>query len=335
MPDLRRMHRGVAVGTGLALAAVGIVASLSLGSNHVPLGRVLMLLATPDGTPESDVIRGLRVPRTVVALVVGAALAIAGTLMQALTRNPLADPGILGVNAGAALAVVTGVAVTGITGIWFFLWLALAGAAAASVGVYLLAGSGHETVTPSRVALAGVAVSAALAAITQTVILADQQAFNEFRFWVSGSLEGRGWGTLAAIAPVLIPGLVLAILLGPALNALALGDDTGHALGADVSRIRILTMVAITLLAGGATAAVGPIVFVGLAVPLAARALGGTDQRWLTVLCLVLGPAWMLLADTIARLVLAPQEAPTGVVAALIGAPVFIAVIRGRRVAAL
>lgn len=335
MREARAGTRAALLAGALVVLALAVVLSLSVGSNAIAPGRTWRLLLHPDGSVDAEVLRDLRLPRTVVGLAVGAALGLAGSVMQSLTRNPLADPGILGINAGASLLVVLAVAVSGVAGIWFYLWFALVGAAAASVGVYLLAGTGRAATTPARLALAGVAVSAALAAITQTVILADQEAFNEFRYWVSGSLEGRGWAVLGAVAPLVALGAVTALLLGPALNALSLGDEAGRALGVHLVRTRGLAMLAVTLLCGAATAAVGPIGFVGLAVPLLARALVGHDQRWIGLLCLVLGPAWVLLADTLARVVVAPSEVPAGVVAALLGAPVFVAVVRRRKIPSL
>ncbi|MEX0426657.1 FecCD family ABC transporter permease [Nocardioides sp. DS6] len=320
---------------GLVLLVVAAALSLSIGSHHVPLGRVWRLLLDPDSSYDATVLREMRLPRTVAGIAVGAALGLAGALMQSLTRNPLADPGILGINAGASLFVVAVVAIVGVSGIWFYLWFAFLGAAVAAVGVYLLAGTSGQIATPARLALAGIAVSAALAAITQTVILADQEAFNEFRFWVAGSLEGRGWPVLEAVAPFLVVGVVVALAVGPALNALSLGDDAGRALGVRLVRTRALAMLAVTLLCGAATAAVGPIGFVGLAVPMLARALVGHDQRWVALMCLVLGPVWVLLADVLARVVVGSQETQVGIVAALLGAPVFIAVVRRRKVPAL
>lgn len=318
-----------------AALAVTVLLSLSLGSKDIPLDLTWALLLSPDGSPEATVLHELRVPRTLLGVVVGAALGIAGSLMQSLTRNPLADPGILGVNAGASVAVVLAVALTGVSGIGFYLWFAFAGAALASAAVYLLGTSHRQAATPTRLALAGVAISAALQALTQTIILADQTAFNEFRYWVSGSLEGRLYPILGTVLPFIGIGLLLALALAPALNALALGVETGKALGVRVQRTRVGTMLAITLLCGAATAAVGPIGFVGLAVPFAARLIVGSDQRWVTVFSAILGPAWLLIADVLARLVVRPEEAPVGVIAALIGAPVFVAIVRRRKIAAL
>ncbi len=334
MSEARRRRLLVLLGS-LIVLAVALLASLLLGSHALAPSRVLDLLLHDDGSTEAAVIRGQRLPRTLLAAAVGAALGLAGAQMQALTRNPLADPGILGVNAGASLLVVVAVALVGVTGIGFYLWFAFAGAAVAAIGVYVLAGTGRQTATPMRLALAGVAVSAALTAATQTVILLDQEAFNEFRFWVTGSLEGRGWDVLLTVAPVLVVGAAVALAISPALGALVLGEDTAHGLGVRVRRTRMFAMLAITVLCGAATAAVGPIVFVGLAVPMIARHLVGHDQRWVAVCSVVLGACWLLGADILARILVAPQELAAGVVAAIAGAPVFVAVISRRKVPAL
>ncbi|KRB76883.1 hypothetical protein ASE01_08925 [Nocardioides sp. Root190] len=336
-PVERAAQRRPALALLVSLLALvlAVLLSISFGSNDIALDRVWHHLLHPDGSIESGVVHDQRVPRTVVAGIVGAALGLAGALMQSLTRNPLADPGILGINAGATLAVVVAVAVAGVSGIWFYLWFAFAGAAIAAVSVYVLAGTGRARASPARLALAGIAVSAALTAIVQTVMLLDQVVFNELRFWVVGSLQGRGWSVLSAVGPFLAIGVLLALLLGPALNALALGDETAQGLGVRIARARAGAMIAVTLLAGAATAAVGPIGFVGLGVPLIARALVGPDQRWITGLCLLLGPAWLMSADTLARVVLPEAEIEVGIVAALIGAPVFVVMVSRRKVAAL
>ena len=324
----------------LWLAAIGLVAlavllSLVLGSHPIAPDRVWRALWHDDGSTETAIVRGQRVPRTVLGLVAGAALGLAGAVMQALTRNPLADPGILGINAGAALAVVLGVALGGTMGIDGYLWLALAGAALATVGVYVLAGTGRAARGPARLALAGVAVSAALTALTQTVVLADQEAFNEFRFWITGSLEGRGWSAVVAVAPLLAVGAVIAVVLGPALAVLALGEEAAQAVGVQLGRTRAMAVLAVTLLAGGATAAIGPVVFVGLAAPLTARAVFGHHQRRVALASILLGAAWLLLADVLARVVVAPQELAAGVVAAIAGGPLFVVLVSRRKVPSL
>ncbi|MDR1015435.1 MAG: iron ABC transporter permease [Coriobacteriales bacterium] len=318
---------------GVLLLAV--LLSLSLGSKDIPLGQTWALLLAPDGSTDSTVLHELRVPRTFMALVCGAALGVAGALMQSLTRNPLADPGILGINAGASLAVVLSVALIGIGSIFVYLWFAFLGAAAASLAVYLLGAAGRQSATPTRLALAGVAISAALSALTEAVVLADQAVFNEFRLWVAGSLEGRSFDILLVVLPFVAGGLLLALLLAPSLNALALGMEKGRSLGVNVRRVQVLTMVAVTLLAGSATAAIGPVGFVGLAVPFLARGLVGSDQRWVTALSILLGAAWLLCADVIARIVVRPEEVQVGIVAALLGAPFFVALVRRRKIPAL
>jgi iron complex transport system permease protein len=315
---------------------VGLVlASVAVGSNPIPLGRVWELLFHPDSGLESVVVHEQRVPRTLLVIVVGAALGVAGALMQSLTRNPLADPGILGVNAGASLAVVLSVLVFGVADIWFYLWFAFAGAALAAVAVYLLGAAGRAAPTPARLALAGVAITMAVSAVVQAVILADQNTFNEFRFWAAGSVEGRGYPVLWAVVGFVALGLALALALAPALNALALGDETGKSLGVGVGRTRALVVLSVTLLAGAATAAAGPIMFVGLGVPYLARAVCGSDQRWVLPLTLVAAPLVLLAADLLARRVLAPQEVQVGIVSAIIGGPMFVAIVRRRRIEAL
>ena len=334
----RARHRwrraGGVAGAVAALVLLSLV-SVSVGSNAIPFDEVWRLLVHPDGSFASVVVHDQRIPRTLLVIVVGAALGVAGALMQSLTRNPLADPGVLGINAGASLAVVCAVAFFGIASIWFYLWFAFAGAAAASVAVYLLGGTGRQTATPVRLALAGVAISMAISALVQTVILSNQHAFNEFRFWAAGSVEGRGYPVLAAIAGFVVAGVLVALATAPALNALALGEETGRALGVRVARTRALVMIAVTLLAGAATAAAGPIVFIGLGVPYLARAICGPDQRWVLPYSLLAAPAVLLVADVLARVVIAPQEVQVGIMAAILGGPVFIAIVRRPRIEAL
>ena len=319
----------------VAALAVAVFLSLALGARSIPLGDVLHDLFRPDGSQDATIVHDLRLPRTLLGLGVGAALGLAGALMQALTRNPLADPGLLGVNAGAAAAVVIAVGLFGVGGLTGYVWFAFAGAGLAAVVVYLLAAAGRGGATPVRLALAGTAVTAALLAVTEAITLLDREAFETWRFWWVGSLAGRDADTLAQVAPFLIAGALLALALARPLNALALGDDAGRALGAHVGRTRVLGGVAITLLCGAATAAAGPIAFIGLAIPHVARAIVGPDQRWVLAYSLVLAPLLLLVADVLGRLVVSPQELQVGVVTAFVGAPLFIALVRRRRIAQL
>ncbi|GAA5030713.1 iron chelate uptake ABC transporter family permease subunit [Microbacterium fluvii] len=321
---------------GFAAALVVLAAaSLAIGSNPIPIGEVWRVLTHPDGSMAAAVVTGQRVPRTLVVIVVGVALGVAGALMQSLTRNPLADPGVLGINAGASLAVVGAVAFLGVSGIWSYLWFAFAGAAAGALAAYVLGSSGRSGPTPVRLALAGVAISMAVSSLVQAVILSNQEAFNEFRFWASGSAEGRGYAELAAVTGFIVVGTVIALCLAPALNALALGDEAGRALGVRVGAVRTAVVASVALLAGAATAALGPIMFVGLAVPYLARAVCGSDQRWVLPVTAIAAPTALLAADIVGRVVAYPAEVPVGIIAAVLGGPVFVALVRRRRIEAL
>ncbi|WP_203937806.1 FecCD family ABC transporter permease [Spirilliplanes yamanashiensis] len=304
---------------------LAVLASVALGARAVALPDVWAALTAYDGSADAIAVRDLRLPRTVLGIAVGAALGLAGALMQALTRNPLAEPGILGVNAGAAAAIVTAMSLLGVTAPGAYVWFALLGAGGAFVLVYLLGGT---DASPARLAVAGTAVAAALTAFTSAVVLFDSGAFDQFRFWAVGSLADRGLPVFWQVGPFLLVGAVIAGLLGPGLNAVALGDDAGRALGANPALVRGAAAVAAVALCAGATAAAGPIAFVGLAVPHAARAVVGPDVRWVLAYSAVLAPALLLASDVAGRLLGRPGELEAGVVTALVGAPLFIAIVR-------
>ncbi|GAA4665655.1 FecCD family ABC transporter permease [Frondihabitans cladoniiphilus] len=310
----------------LALAAL---LSVSVGTQYVPFDQVVRALIHP-GTSYDDTVVQSRVPRTILGLLAGAALSIAGVIMQGLTRNPLGDPGLLGVNTGAAAAVVSGIAFFGVSSDQQQVWLSLVGALIAVVAVYAL-GSGRRGATPVRLVLAGAVITAVLSAYIQAITLTNPNAFADYRFWVVGSLAGRDPGLILQVLPYLVIGFVLALLLPSSLNALALGDDTATALGAKVGRTRILGAVASALLCAAATASVGPIAFIGLAVPHIVRTFTGADHRWLMPFSALLGPALLLLADVLGRIVASPQELQVGVVTAFLGAPVLLFAVRRMR----
>lgn len=314
----------------LATLAAAVLLSLMIGRQALSPEAVWGALFDATTGPVADVVRGLRLQRTVVALVVGLALGGAGALMQALTRNPLADPGLLGVNAGASAAVVTGFALFGVTGRFAQMWLALAGAAVAAVAVYLLGTGGRATASPVRLALAGAALSAVLLAFVNGLALRDQDTFDQMRFWVVGSVVNRGFDTLTAALPFLVVGAVLALVVTPGLNALALGDDASRALGLSVGTTRLLTAIAVTLLCGAATAVAGPIGFVGLVVPHVVRMLVGQDQRAIVPLSMLTAAVLLLAADTAGRVVTSGREIEAGIMTALVGGPVFVALVRRR-----
>jgi iron complex transport system permease protein len=320
---------------GLVLLVLVALLSLAVGAKAIPLGEVVRALAHDDGSDAAAIVRDVRVPRLLIGLAVGIALGLAGALMQALTRNPLADPGLLGVDAGAAAAIVIAIAVLHLASPAEYVWFAFVGAAAASVVVYVLGSRGRAGATPVRLALAGTAVAAGLTAFVNGVTLLDPLAFDDFRFWSVGALAGRDLSVLADVGPFLFAGGVLALALARPLNAIALGDDAGRALGAAVGRTRALGALAVTLLCGGATAIAGPIAFVGLTVPHVARAVAGPDQRRVLAYSAVFAPILLIGADVIGRVVVRPSELEVGIVTALVGAPVFIALVRRRRVAQL
>jgi iron complex transport system permease protein len=321
---------------GLALIVAGLalvlLLSISVGARPIPIDRVWDLVWHPDGSDDAIIVHDLRIPRTILGVVIGAALGVGGALMQALTRNPLADPGLLGVNAGASAAVVTATAVLGLVSPLVYVWFAFLGAGLASVVVYGVGAAGRSGATPVRLALAGTAVSFALLAYVQGLTLIDRETLDQYRFWQVGALAGHPPSLTGQIAPFIALGLLLALALARPLNAIGLGDEVGKALGASLARTRILGAVAITLLCGAATAAAGPIAFVGLTVPHVARAITGPDQRWVLPYSALLAPVMLLGSDVVGRVVNRPGELEVGIVSALIGGPVFIAIVRRRRI---
>lgn len=330
-----RLTRAAGVFLGLAVLLFVLLLSVAVGARSIPLGDVIHVLLHDDGSETASIVRELRIPRTLVGLAVGCALGLAGALMQAITRNPLADPGLLGVDAGAAAAVVLAISLLGVTDPASYMWFAFVGAAIASIAVYALGSAGRGGATPVRLALAGTAMLAALTALIEGVTLLDPLAFDQYRFWSVGSLSGRDLGVLAPVVPFLIVGGLIALALARPLNALALGDDAGRALGAHVGRTRLLTAIAIVLLCGGATAVAGPIIFVGLVIPHVARAIAGPDLRWALPYSMLLGAILLIGADVLGRVLIRPSELQVGIVTAVIGAPVFIALVRRRRIAQL
>ncbi|WP_341936111.1 iron chelate uptake ABC transporter family permease subunit [Microbacterium sp. LWO14-1.2] len=336
-PPRRRRRALPLVGLLLLGAALvlAVVLSLAVGANPLPLSHLWSTLAG-EGTPESRyVLLELRIPRTLVGIAAGAALGVAGALVQAFTRNPLADPGILGVNAGAALAVALGVSLLGLRAASEFIWLAFLGALVVTVAVYLVGSSGRGAADPIRLTLAGVALGAVLSGITTGLTLSDPDAFDSMRSWNAGSLLGRSVTETGPVLVFLAAGLLVALILAPGLNSVSLGEDIARSHGANVTGIRVGVIVAVTLLAGGATALAGPISFVGLMVPHVIRGVFGVDQRVIIPLSAALAPVIVLLSDVLGRVIIAPAEVPVGIVTALVGAPVLIALARRRKTRAL
>nr|WP_232662053.1 iron chelate uptake ABC transporter family permease subunit [Pseudonocardia sp. TRM90224] len=315
----------------VAVLVACCLASIAVGAKPIPIGNVWDALFFPTGTEDDIVVRSLRIPRTWLGVMAGAALGLAGALIQGHTRNPLADPGLLGVNAGAAFLVVIGIYVFNVTSLFGYVWFAFVGALAAAVAVFVLGSTGRGGPSPVTLALAGAAVTALLQAFTSAVILIDVQTLDAYRFWAVGSLAGRDLAIAEQVMWFLYVGAGIGLASAPALNALALGDDVAKSLGHSVKRTRIIGIIAITLLAGGATAACGPIAFVGLVVPHVVRVFTGPDFRWLLPTSALAGSVLLLVADIIGRVVVRPGELQVGVVLALVGGPFFVWLVRRRK----
>ncbi|GAB2965683.1 iron chelate uptake ABC transporter family permease subunit [Streptomyces pseudoechinosporeus] len=339
------MKRGKRLGPVLLVALLGAVLvvlcllSLALGAASVPPDQVIRtLFGDAPSRFVDNIVWSARVPRTTLGLAAGAALGLAGALMQALTRNPLADPGILGVSAGATFAIVLAVGVFGFGSFYGYVWFAFAGALAASVVVYLLGGLGRSGQTPVKLALAGIAVTSLLTSFTSAIALTDPDALDRYRFFTAGSMADQDGATVLRILPFLAAGAILALACAPALNSLALGEDVAASLGRNLGLVRLQGVAAVTLLTGAAVAVIGPVVFIGLVVPHVARVLTqmagiGPDHRWLLPLSAVLASSLLLAADIIGRLVARPTEVQAGIVVAFIGGPFFIAMVRRRQLA--
>ncbi|MEU5397227.1 FecCD family ABC transporter permease [Streptomyces tibetensis] len=331
-PPTRRAVRAFGLLLSVVLLVLVALASIAIGAKELSLGQVWHGLFEDSGT-YGDVVVAERLSRTLLGLLAGAALGLAGAVLQALTRNPLADPGLLGINAGASAAVVTAITYFGVTSLTGYVWFAFFGAAAVGALVWFLGGS--RGATPVRLALAGTAVSAALYGYLQAVMIMDEAALGKMRFWTVGSLASATNSTITQVLPFVLTGTVLALALARPLNAMAMGDDTAKALGANLNRTRALSMLAATVLCGAATAACGPIVFVGLMVPHVVRSFTGPDLRWILPYAAILSPVLLLGADVIGRIVARPSELQVGIVTAILGGPVFIFLVRRRRTAQL
>ncbi|WP_336603946.1 iron ABC transporter permease [Agromyces seonyuensis] len=324
----RRLVLAGAFAGGILVLALVAFASLAIGTRSLSLAEVWGALTSPDGGTASHIVLDLRLPRLVLGLMAGAALGITGAVLQAVTRNPIADPGILGINAGAAVAVVAAITFLGVRDPAGFVWFAFGGAALAAFVVFAVGSSGRDGSTPVKLALTGAAVTAFLTPLTTLMLIGQDTTISAYRSWSVGSLSGRDLGMAAQLWPFLLIGLVLAALLGRRLNLLALGDDVARSLGVRVGTTRVLAAAAVIVLAGTATSLVGPIALVGLVVPHVARPLAGGDARWVLALSAIFGPVLLLAADVIGRVVVAPAELEAGIVAAIIGAPVLIAIVR-------
>jgi iron complex transport system permease protein len=325
--------------TWLVVVAAAVVAaaalSLLVGSRTTSPAEVWQALFHPVGVETDHIVRSMRIPRTVVGILAGAALGAAGVLMQGVTRNPIAEPGILGISMGAAAGVVFALTVLGLSSLTAYIWLGCLGAALTTLVVYGVASSGRGGATPTKLVLAGAALTALLAGVIAAILILDYRTMDAYRFWVVGSLAGMESSTALQLIPFVGAGLLLALTCARGLDAIALGDDVAAGLGQNVARTRILAATAMTVLIGAAVAATGPIAFVGLMVPHAARALVGTGHRVLLACSALLGPVVLLGADIMGRVITSPAEVHAGVITALLGAPILIALVQRRKVVAV
>lgn len=320
-----------AVAGGVLALLTACTLSLLIGARTVDPATAWQALTSFDPAVTDHVVIRARLDRTLAGVAVGAALAVAGTAMQGMTRNPLADPGILGLNAGASAAVVAGIFMLSISRVVEFMAFAFAGAALGTVTVYAVASLGRDGATPVKLALAGAALTAGLGSLVNALVLLDQESLDRLRFWQVGTLGARSLGDVATVGVFMLIGVVIVLAATGTLNALALGDDAAVGLGVHVTRARIVLGIAIILLCGAAVALAGPIGFLGLVVPHAARLAVGGDYRRVVPLALLMGPVLILVADVVGRVIAPPAEVQVGVMTALIGVPVFIALIRTRR----
>ncbi|WP_460203461.1 FecCD family ABC transporter permease [Scytonema sp. NUACC21] len=309
---------------GLLILVLCLVFSVTLGAANIPLEKIYSAFTSFDGSREHLIIRTIRLPRSLLAIIVGAAMSTAGAIMQGITRNPLADPGILGINAGAAFAVVIAIFAFGASSPSVYIWYALIGAGVTVVSVYIFASLGRSGITPLNLTIAGAAVSAFLASLTTGILIVSQRTLEEIRFWLAGSLAGTDETIIWQILPYICIGMILALVLARQITILNLGEDVARGLGQETLWVKITAAIGVLLLAGSSVAAAGSIGLIGLVVPYIARLLVGVDYRWLIPYSALFGAMLLLASDVAARLVIQPQEVPVGVMTALVGSPFFV-----------
>jgi iron complex transport system permease protein len=314
----------------ILLLLLGIFANIAYGAADIPTSQILTAFTNFDDSTEHIIIRSIRLPRTLIASMVGASLAIAGALMQGLTQNPLAAPGILGINAGAALAVVVMVFGLGISSPALITLVAFLGALLAAIAVYSLGSLGQGGTTPVKLTIAGAALTALLSSITTGVLILSERTLEEVRFWLAGSLAGLNFNLFLTVLPWMIVGLLTAFALSRQMNVLSLGESVATGLGQQTGWIKLATASSVVILAGSAVALAGPIGFVGLVIPHLARGVIGVDYRWVLPCAAVFGANLLVWADLAARWLIRPQELPVGVMTAMLGAPFLLYLVRWR-----
>ncbi|WP_315108722.1 iron chelate uptake ABC transporter family permease subunit [Clostridium intestinale] len=325
---------GIYLGSILFLGLC-VLASLAWGSKNVGFSEAINALLNSTDLSFSALVVRERIPRTIFGIMAGASLGISGALMQSITRNPIADPSILGVNTGASLFVVIGIAFFNINSANQYIWLALAGAGITAVIVYFIGSIGNGGATPIKLALAGAATSAVLTSLVSAIILPRSDAMDKFRFWQVGSIGGANWDSIRLILPFVVVGLIISVAATPALNVLALGDDVATGLGVNIGVIRIICAVAGVILSGATTAIAGPIAFIGLMIPHTIRLIFGSNLNGIVPLSAIGGAALLIISDVIGRVIGSPGEVQVGIITAFIGAPILIMIARKAKVRAI
>ena len=318
------------LGLGVIALIICLIYSVTLGAREIALDSILKSFTDFDSSFDHLIIQTVRLPRSLIAIAVGASLSVSGALMQGLTRNPLAETGILGISAGGALAVVGTLFIGGSSSLTVYAGAAFVGAAIAAAVVYGLASLGSGGLTPLNLTIAGAAITAFISSITTAILIVSQQTLEEIRFWLAGSLAGRDFELFLNLFPCMVLGMLLALLLGRQITTMSLGEEIATSLGQQTLVIKLLTAASVVLLAGSSVAIAGPIGFIGLVVPHGVRFFIRTDYRWILPYSAIFGSILLLLSDIAARVLLKPQELPVGVMTALIGAPVFVYLVKSK-----
>ncbi|PLR67140.1 MULTISPECIES: FecCD family ABC transporter permease [Bacillaceae] len=313
---------------GIILLVISMCASVVYGYTQTSWRLAIEAFTNFNGSNEHLIIQTVRLPRAIIAVVVGASLAIAGALMQALTKNPLASPGVFGINAGAGFFVVIAVSIFGVSSLQAYTWISFLGAAVAAFSVYFVGSFGREGLTPMKLTLAGAAMAALFSSLTQGFLVTNESALDQVLFWLAGSVQGRKLEMLYSILPYTGTALIICFFLASKINLLMMGEDVAKGLGQKTGTVKLITAIVIIFLAGGSVAIAGPVGFVGIVIPHIARYFVGNDHRWILPYCAVLGGVLLVAADICARYVVMPEEVPVGVMTALVGTPFFIYIAR-------
>ncbi|MDF2661540.1 MAG: Iron compound transporter, permease [Paenibacillus sp.] len=318
---------GLAVSAAMLL--LSLAASIMLGATNYSWGTAWQaMFQYNEAMPEQIIIRTTRVPRALIAAAVGASLAVAGALMQAMTRNPLAAPSVLGINASATFFLVAAALVFSVDGLYPLLTVSFLGASVGAALVYALGAVGRDGLTPLKIILAGSAITALFSSFTQTLLVLNKQGLNTVLFWLTGSIAGRSPDLLIAVLPFMLAGWIAAVLLAKDMNLLMMGEETAKGMGQRIAFVKGALGILIVVLAGGSVSVAGPIGFIGIVIPHIARFITGIDNRWVIPYSALLGAILLIVADLAARFVMVPEEIPVGVMTAVVGAPFYIYIAR-------